>query len=196
MKRGSLIPGILIAGALSLAAPAMYHLFNVFLYRSFALKVTLSVLIFAYLVYLLRGDSTRIGKLILGVFSLAVLAIAMLAGTSLASFAVIAIGVIWVARTLLTYSSPIMALADGGLCLLGLGAAVWALCVTQSYWWAIWCFFLVQSLAALIPESTHATASSNSPERPKPASAFADASRAAEAALRQLAGKSWTTGPT
>jgi hypothetical protein len=196
MKRASLISGIVAAGVLSLSAPAIYHLLNLFLYRGFALKVTLTILTFAYLVYLLRGHPARIGKLILGVCSLAVLSLALLAGASVASFAVIAVGVIWMARALLAYSSPLMALADGGLCLLGLGAAVWALCTTQSYWWAVWCFLLVQSLFVLIPEFPRAAVGENSQGKIKPASNFADASRAAEAALRQLAGKSWTAERT
>lgn len=85
------------------------------------------------------------------------------------------------------YSSVFMGIVDGGLCLLGLGAATWAFGATGSAFWAIWCFFLSQSLCALIREQP---GRSNRPAGSTPLmeiGRFSAAHKAAEA-LRELAG--------
>jgi len=80
-----------------------------------------------------------------------------------------------------------MSILDGALRLLGLGVAAWAYGATGSAFWALWWFFLSQSLFALIPERP---GGSNKPAGSTPlmeTGGFPAAHKAAEAALRELA---------
>ena len=187
MKRPGLIQGIIVAVVLSLAAPALYHLCDLLVPRLLALKLVIVALTDAYVLYLLKLHHARIGNIVLGTGTVLILIAALLWGMATSTLVFVSITLIWIVRSLITYSSVFMSILDGALCLLGLGIAVWAYGATGSAFWAIWCFFLSQSLFALIPEQ---------PGRPnKPAGStplmetggFSAAHKAAEAALRELA---------
>ena len=119
MKRSSLISGIIIAALLSLAAPIVFHAAQLLVPRGLAMQVSLATVTGAYLLHLLWLTGVRTGSVVLGATSLMVLLLALVADLSTGGFAIVAIAMLWVARSLLAYSSPMMALADGGICLLG-----------------------------------------------------------------------------
>ena len=108
-------------------------------------------------------------------------------GVATTTLVFVSITLIGIVRSLISYSSVFMSILDGALCFLGLGVAAWAYGATGSAFWAIWCFFLSQSLFALIPEQP---GRSNKPAGSTPlmeTGAFSAAHKAAEAALRELA---------
>ena len=152
-----------------------------------AQKLVIAVLTTAYVFYLLRLHHARIGNIVLGTGTALILIAALLWGMATSTLVFVSITLIWIVRSLITYSSVFMSILDGALCLLGLGVAVWAYGATGSAFWAIWCFFLSQSLFALIPEQP---GRSNKPAGSTPlmeTGGFSAAHKAAEAALRELA---------
>ena len=152
-----------------------------------AQKLVIAVLTAAYVFYLLRLHHARIGNIVLGTGTALILIAALLWGMATSTLVFVSITLIWIVRSLITYSSVFMSTLDGALCLLGLGVAIWAYGATGSPFWAIWCFFLSQSLFALIPEQP---GGSNKPAGSTPlmeTGRFSAAHKAAEAALRELA---------
>ncbi len=187
MKRPDLIHGILVAALLSLAAPALYHIANLIVPRALALKVVLAVLLCGYVLYLLQLNRARIGNITLGAGTLLALLGTLLWGVTTPGLVFVGITLIWVVRSVIAYSSMVMSLTDGALCLLSLGVAAWAFGATGNIFWAIWCFFLSQSLFTLIPERLGM--SNKRSESTAEVSTFSAAHKAAEAALRELARK-------
>lgn len=187
MKRPGVLQGIIVAVLLSLAAPAVLHLVDLLVPRMLALKLVIAALTTAYVFYLLRLHHVRIGNIVLGTGTSLILIAALLWGIATSTLVFVSITLIWIVRSLITYSSVFMSIVDGALCLLGLGAAAWAFGATGSAFWAIWCFFLSQSLCALIPEQP---GRSDKPAGSTPlmeTGGFSAAHKAAEAALRELA---------
>ena len=89
---------------------------------------------------------------------------------------------LWLTRSLFRYHALWQAAADGLLSLFALAAAFVALRHTHSVFLALWCWCLVQALAALIPRDPPAGAT------PAPTGdRYDQAQRSAEAALRRLA---------
>ncbi len=187
MKRPGLLHGIIVAVLLSLAAPAVHHLVDLLVPSMLALKLVIAALTTAYVLYLLRLHHARIGNIVLGTGTALILVAALLWGLATTTLVFVSITLIWIVRSLITYSSVFMSILDGALCFLGLGVAVWAYGATGSAFWAIWCFFLSQSLCALIPEQP---GRANKPAGSTPlmeTGGFSAAHKAAEAALRELA---------
>ena len=187
MKRPGLVQGILVAMVLSLAAPALYHVCDLLVPRPLALKLVIVALTGAYMHYLLKLHHARIGNIILGTGTALILVTALLWGVAISTLVLVSILLIWIVRSLIAYSSVFMSIVDGALSLLGLGAATWAFGATGSAFWAIWCFFLTQSLFTLIPEQPGRINKSAASTPVMETSGFSAAHKAAEAALRELA---------
>ena len=125
------------------------------------------------------------GNVILGAGTALGLTGALLWGITHTALVFVGTTVIWAVRSLLAYSSVLMSLIDGALCLLALGVGIWAFHAAGSLFWAIWCFFLIQSLFTLIPERPGRASGESA--RSAENSAFSEAHKTAEAALRELA---------
>lgn len=152
MKRPGFIHGIVVAALLSLTAPVLYRITAVIVSPPLASKLMLAMLVCGYVLYLLRLNRARIGNVVLGAGTVLVLVGTFLWDMSFAGVVMTGIILIWIVRLLLAYSSPLMGIIDGALCLLGLGGAAWALDATGSLYWGIWCFLLIQVPWSLIPE--------------------------------------------
>jgi hypothetical protein len=151
MNRPSLTEGVILAAGLAIITTPALILTSLF-FVTFAAKVLVALLAFLYGSYVLVKAGSRAGKLVLGITSAAALAL----GTLVLSFpelVLIALGLMWLVRSLVTYNSILPAALDGLLCLLGLGAGIWAYAATYSTAAAVWCFFLIQALFVFIPPS-------------------------------------------
>ena len=186
MKRPTLLYTIRIAVIMTVVAMAsefvMQHLFSGRLATAF----TLSLLTMTYISHLLAKSDIRVGKITLGFLCLAALAVAVVLTVKLSTLLIISVGLIWVTRSLLYYSSLLPAIADLVLCLVSFAAAIWGFIISGSVAAAIWCFFLTQALSALIPKrfvSTPSTETKSGQDR------FNQAYQSAETAIRHLAGK-------
>ncbi len=186
MQRPSLFHGLVLALLLSLGAPVLYHAAAVVLAPLMALKLVLAATCCLYILSLLRRRATRPGRITTMVFTLLSLAALLIGGGSILTLILVSTVLIWLARSLLSYSSPSLGLADAGICALGLLLGAWAFQSSGSLFWALWCFLLVQSLSALLPERPGGPADTSIPSAAGPRG-FADAYEAAEAAIRSLA---------
>jgi hypothetical protein len=118
---------------------------------SMAGKVAIIAMAYAYIVYLLAQSGRTVGRTTLAVLSL----LALLASGALAArwttVVLVAVVLIWGIRAC-TYSRSLVAwLLHGGLCLLGLGAALSAYTHSGSIGLAVWSFFLLQALFVCVP---------------------------------------------
>ncbi|MGH8552311.1 MAG: hypothetical protein ACRERS_03370, partial [Methylococcales bacterium] len=149
------------------------------------LRLIVTALGFANVLYLLGRSSRKIGRL--SAFTLWVLlaTLGFLCIDSLLGLIALHLGMIWLIRCVYFHASAGAALLDFGLCALSLAAALRVFSHTGSLALAIWCLFLIQALVAMIPADFK-------PSRPASASLSTEADRfdrawrSAERALRKL----------
>ena len=188
MKQTTLTNGLIVAVAASLAAGAMFSLLAGVAGAAPALKLVASALGLGYVIYLLGVSGERTGRVTAVAGWCLITCIAWAVAPTLSVYLLIQLGLLWLVRSLYHHSGLLPALADMGLTVLGLAAAVWALQRTGSVFLTTWCFFLVQALWPLIPQPRRRH--NRQPAAVlQPACGFESAHRAAEAALRKLADK-------
>ncbi|MFN8391036.1 MAG: hypothetical protein U0136_12165 [Bdellovibrionota bacterium] len=183
MKKLSLGESLVLAGGLTVFALPLHLALSVFLPSAFAFRLLWSTLVFIYLWVGVGLRKRRIGT---GVSHLAVL-------TLLAASAVVnpidrhllcCALVIWAARSVWCYGSLATSAVDLFVSLTSIGFTSWTFGQTGSAIAALWSFFLVQSLTALIPYRF-----SISGEEPRQReNRFDQAYGSAERALRQIIG--------
>ncbi len=104
----------------------------------------------------------------------------------------LAVGLIWLVRSLLHYASPVAALLDGLLSVLSVGCAAQVWLLTGNVFLTVWSFFLPQALCTFMPRRLQGVGAGQASRRQaaKPqrqADNFARAHHAAERAIRGLA---------
>jgi hypothetical protein len=179
----SLGAGLGAAFVLSLCGAALLAALAPWLGNGAGLRAVIALLGFAYTLYVIGRSGERIGRITTIACWVAVASGAWFVGLPLAGYALVHVGLVWLVRSLYSYSGLLPALADLGVSLLGAVFAVWAAQRSASAWLALWCFFLVQAFHVFIPETLarrgRAAAAATD-------DAFARAHRAAEAAVRRL----------
>jgi hypothetical protein len=185
MTRPSFLEGVLVALAASLAAGALFSTLSLALRIPSALRWVIALVALGYVLYLLGRSGARVGRVTTVLVWTLVSGAALALPLPLAPFVLVHAGMVWLVRSLYFHAGLVAALADLGLALLGLTAAVWAATQTGSLALAVWSLFLVQALFGLIPSGLGRGAV----DRVDPTQfddAFERAYRGAEAALRQL----------
>jgi len=151
MQRPTLLEGILVGLVVSLAASPMVFLLSLLLGTVMAGKAVIVVIAYAYIVYLLAQSGRTAGRTTLAVLSLLALLASLVLEARWTTVVLVAVALIWGIRAC-TYSRSLVAwLLHGGLCLLGLGAALWAYTHSGSIVLAVWSFFLLQALFVCVP---------------------------------------------
>ena len=185
MKRPSFVHGVIVAAVLGFFASAVVATLTPFVGLGSVIRLVIPALSLSYLLYLLSRSDERVGR-VTTITLWSVLAVATWwLSPPLPLYLLIHVGAVWLVRSLYFYAGIVPALMDLGLSGLSVSASVWAITRSGSVFLATWCFFLVQSLFVMIPQSV---------ERQKddlgPASAdnekFDRARRQADAALRQI----------
>jgi hypothetical protein len=180
--------GVLVALVLGIAGSVGFGTLSVVLGTLIALKVVIAVLGLGYVLWLFSRSRERIGRVTL----LAVWGIAAAASwafvPTLALYFAVHVGLVWLVRSLYFYSGVLPAVMDLGLSAFSAGVAVWAAGRSGSPFIAIWCFFLVQALAAAIPTRIRGRADAEGAAPPE-SDAFRRAQRMAEAAVGRLAAR-------
>lgn len=175
--------GVAVAFILAAAGAAAFAALTTVLTSDVAIRATSTLLGSAYLLYLLSRSEERTGRIVTIVVWLSGAVATSVLAASLPLFFVCHVVMIWLVRTLYFHGSFIPALLDLGITGLAFAAAIWAARTSGSMFLAVWCFFLVQALFVVIPESTNAQAQSGGfDDQP-----FKRAHRSAGAALRRLA---------
>lgn len=146
-------------------------------------RAVISLLTFAYVLYVIGRSGERVGRITTIAFFCLVAGGAWFLELPLVGYVLVHVGLVWLVRSLYHYAGLLPALADLGVTLLGAAFATWAAQRSGSAWLAFWCFFLVQAFHVLIPVTSTQRGGATAPATED---AFARAHRAAESAVRRL----------
>ncbi|MGR8935071.1 MAG: hypothetical protein ACU837_11875 [Gammaproteobacteria bacterium] len=151
MKRITISEGIAVAVALTAINVAALFMLQLTFAWPTALKADIAVLALLYLAYLFYRGGSRTGKFILGAGCIAFFATAMVFIDTYAAMFAAAVTLVAAMRSLLYAGGLLSALAHLTLCLLGAAFAGYVAIAGNGATAAAWCFFLTQSLWALLP---------------------------------------------
>ena len=184
MRRPTFLHGIGLALVLACAGAALFASVSPFASAAALLRLIITGLGLAYVIYLLAASTVRTGRIATFVLWLiAAVAVAYLA-PGLPAFLLAHVLLLWLVRSLYYRHGLLPALLDAGLSIGALVAAVWAAMSTGSLFLALWCFFLVQALFVAIPDRISTGRKSSPPIMA--GDDFDKAYRSAEAAVRRL----------
>lgn len=185
MKQPTFSQGVAFALAASLLGSTLYSVFSSAFPAPTVLRLLITGIGLAYVLYLLSRSRERVGRVTVVVGWILIAAVAWFLAPPPLLFLLVHLGLLWLIRSLYFYSSVLSALADLGLNGLSLVATIWAAGQTGSMLLSLWCFFLVQALFVTIPTRWR-RGNRGTPVRPDNADRFRHAHRAAEAAVRKL----------
>lgn len=141
-----------------------------------------------YIAYLLASSPSRRGRVILGVGSAVTLLGACIVSPSPMAIGLLAMGTVWLVRSVLYYSGILPALWDAALCAVSVICALGTALSTHSLWLTVWVFFLLQALFVCIPQGFTRSQHDRASRAPSGVDdAFARAHRSAEEALQAMA---------
>jgi hypothetical protein len=170
---------------LSAAGGVLFFVLAPLLGGSSALRSVLALVALACLLHLLAVSRERAGRVLTPLLWLIGAALLWAMQPPLALFALAHAGGLWLIRSLYHHPGPLAALLDLGLTGLAFATALWATDRTGSLFLTLWCFFLIQALFVLIPPAFPRATDPTDAQQDR----FRQASRTAEAVLRNLAPK-------
>jgi len=151
MHRPTLLEGVLVALVLSLSVSPLVVLVQLSLGSLLAWKMLLMVMAYTYICYLLARSGRRSGRITLGLLALTVLLVSLVLNLRFPTILLLCVTLMWGIRSCAYSRSLISAVLQGGVCVLGCGAALMAYRPSGSLALATWSFFLVQAAFVLIP---------------------------------------------
>lgn len=126
MSRPTFLQGVAVALLLSVVAALLFTLSSTLGGSSGLLRLLIAATVFVYLIYLLRRSRERVGRVSVLLLWSVVAAVTWFAEPPLLLYVTIHAGMIWLIRSLFFYSSIFASLADLGLNVLAIAAALWA----------------------------------------------------------------------
>jgi len=189
------VPGffgeIVFGFCLSLVAAAVAMTLSFVLPTAFVARLVVAGLGLALILRTLARSDESTGRIVTMLVWCVVAAAVWLTGASFPVFVIVQVAMLWLVRSLFSCSSLIEAALDLGLTLLALSFAVFAAVRTDSLFLAAWCFVLVQAFRASIPDfaSRLCAGKADAQHGDDPNRTFNDAFRAADEALRRMAGQ-------
>ena len=184
MKRPAFIEGVLLAVMLGVLGRVTYTGLHLFLSGRETLLTVITMLALCYLIYLLKNSRERTGRFTVCSCWLLLTAALCISQPPVMAFTLAQAAMLWLVRSLYFYSSVLSALADLVLTGLALTAVIWGGLYTNSLFFCIWSFFLIQALFVIIPSDWHRAANTGS--KIDNNDRFEQAHRCAEAAIRKL----------
>ncbi|MDH5784705.1 MAG: hypothetical protein OEZ16_03750 [Chromatiales bacterium] len=182
MNRATFFQGVGVALIAAIVGEVVFSALTLLLGSYSALQLVIATLSLCYILYLLRSSEVRLGRVVTISMWLLVTLLTLWLSPHLLLTVTIHSLMIWLVRALYLHNSLLTALADLGLAVLAVSAALWATLQTGSLAMALWCYFLIQALFVFIPSTL-------TPPRTAPTvenDHFEQARRAAQAALRKL----------
>ena len=183
MKRPGFWRCVVVAAGLAVAGSLLLSTFLPIFGVVTSARALILSLSLAYLVFLLRSSTVRVGRLTTCALWAIVSATAWLFVASFGLYLSIHVLMLWLVRSLYFHRGVLAPLLDAGLCAFAAVAALGVLHRTGSPLLSVWVFFLCQAAFVAIPRWNRAQPLA---ERAVTNDAFADANRRAEAALNQL----------
>ena len=188
MQHPTLLEGVLVALVLSLLAAPIVVLLHSLVGSLLAWKAVVVVMAYTYMCYLLVQRGRMSGRMTLGLLALAVLLAGVALDLRLTSMLLLCVALIWGIRSFAYSRSLVSVVLQGGVCVLGCGAALMVHGHSGSFALAIWSFFLAQAAFVLIPARlTRRPAADLGEEVGSSPDGFGRAHHAAEQALDRLA---------
>src|SRR5262249_43008358 len=188
MQRPTLLEGVLVAVVLSLLAAPLVALLHSLVGSLLAWKAVVVAMTYTYICYLLVQRGRVSGRITLGLLALAVLLAGVALDLRLTSLLLLCVALIWGIRSFAYSQSLVSAVLQGGVCVLGCGAALTVYGHNGSLALASWSFFLVQAAFVFIPARlTRRSAPDMYADLGGEPDGFGRAHHAAEQALNRLA---------
>jgi hypothetical protein len=182
VKKPSFLQGAAVGFAIALGGMALYGVLGLLFPARVALATLIPMLAAVYLAYLLWRSDVRTGRFAtLVLWAGCAVAIAVFVSSVPLAFVVHAL-LLWLVRSLYFHNGVLAALADLGLSVLAVAAAVATAAHSQNAFLTLWTFFLVQALFVAIPESL----ASPEPSVRADDAPFRRAQQAADSAFRRL----------
>ncbi|MFT5656737.1 MAG: thiol:disulfide interchange protein [Gammaproteobacteria bacterium] len=185
MNAPGILMGVAVAIVASITGSVLFTLLPVVFSPALSLRLTITVLTAAYVVFLLRKGRKRSGKVTLFMVWGLLTSAGLLLELPTLYYVPAQATMIWLVRSITFQRSILAALFDLALIAFGLLAACWALLQTGSLAIALWSFFLVQSLFCLISRLAFLNRDSQA-GNPVDQDNFQSAHRVAVDALRKL----------
>ena len=151
MHRPTLLEGVLIALVLSLSVSPLVVFVQLAIGSLLAWKIGAMAVAYAYICYLLARSGRRSGRVTLGLLALTVLLVSLVLHLRFPTLLLLCVALIWVIRSFAYSRSLVSAVLQGGVCVLGCGAALMMYGHSGSLALALWSFFLVQAAFVFIP---------------------------------------------
>jgi hypothetical protein len=151
MQRPTLLEGIFVALIASLAIGPLLAVLRLGLGAVMAWKGALVIVAYTYIVYLLTRRGNMPGRTLLALCSLLTCLACLVLELRWPTLALVALALVWGIRAYAYSQSLVPALLHGGLCLVGLGAALWTYAHSSSLALACWSFFLTQAIFPWLP---------------------------------------------
>jgi hypothetical protein len=187
MHRPTLLEGILIALVLSLSVSPLVVFVQLVTGSLLAWKIAVVAMAYTYVCYLLTRSGRRSGRVTLGLLALAMLLASLVFNLRFPTLLLLCVTLIWAMRSFAYSRSLVSAVLQGGVCVLGCGAALMMYGHSRSLALALWSFFLVQAAFVFIPAQwMHRPAAPSSATLGGAADDFGRAYHAAEQALERL----------
>jgi hypothetical protein len=187
MHRPTLLEGVLVALVLSLSVSPLVVFVQLAIGSLLAWKMAVMVMAYTYICYLLARSGRQSGRVTLGLLALTVLLASLVFNLRFATLLLLCVTLMWGVRSFAYSRSLVSAVLQGGVCVLGCGAALMVYGHNSSLALAIWSFFLVQAAFVLIPAQFMRRAATPTGETLGVApDGFGRAYHAAEQALERL----------
>jgi len=151
MHRPTLLEGVLVALVLSLSVSPLVVFVQLAIGSLLAWKMAVMVMAYTYICYLLARSGMKSGRVTLGLLALTVLLASLVFNLRFATLLLLCVTLMWGVRSFAYSRSLVSAVLQGGVCVLGCGAALMVYGHHSSLALAIWSFFLVQAAFVLIP---------------------------------------------
>jgi len=151
MHRPTLLEGVLVALVLSLSVSPLVVFVQLAIGSLLAWKMAVMVMAYTYICYLLARSGRKSGRVTLGLLALTVLLASLVFNLRFATLLLLCVTLMWGIRSFAYSRSLVSAVLQGGVCVLGCGAALMVYGHHSSLALAIWSFFLVQAAFVLIP---------------------------------------------
>jgi len=142
----SFLRSVAIALILSISASVIYLSMITLFSNDFAIRTTISVVTFGYVLYLLSNADSSFGKLSFISLYIVCASFLLFAWPLTLDHALFSVGFIWLVRTVYYHSNFFYALADLIFSVVCFTAALGAVAQSHSVFMSFWCFFLAQAL--------------------------------------------------
>ncbi|NOQ65376.1 MAG: hypothetical protein GQ582_12770 [Methyloprofundus sp.] len=180
MKISRLLKHIALAVVLSFVAFINELLLMPFLSTASSTALTLSLVIFLYLSFLIWQSPKALGKISLLLIDISLILGCVLFAFPSSTLIVIYLLLIWVNRSLLYHSNSLAILTDLALCLSTLLVTYWLVISAYGLIMVLWCLLLLQSLHCLLIVQKNRSTPDTSND------SFDQAYQAAEKAVQEL----------